>query len=374
MKLFYALKRFLISLINGLWNTGIFIHELKNIFAKRKLWRKVVLTNDQRREIDEYWKANYGRKIPYWWHRLYMSYGGGFDVRYFPEFIFTTKFERRACSMFTGEVLSNKNLLDCLNLSSEETPVYTPETLGKVMNGICYVEGRPVMRDEMLAHIYAHGGQVVGKIARGSASGRGVKFFDLDEMRLEDFRKAIIDWHQPDLIFQVCLRPHPALAKLNATSINTVRVNTYVNAQRGEICLMPTHMRIGRKGSRVDNAHAGGMIIGVDEEGWLTKRALGEWGQLFDRHPDSGQVFEGYQVPMVPQMLEAAKRLHSTFVNMEFISWDFTVDDQDRLILIEVNLNAQTVWAPQIANGKTLFGEDTGYILSRLRKGWRSEL
>ncbi len=43
-----------------------------------------VLTDEEKREIDEYYLSNYGHKIDYRFHNTYKYYSGKFDVRYFP--------------------------------------------------------------------------------------------------------------------------------------------------------------------------------------------------------------------------------------------------------------------------------------------------
>lgn len=66
-------------------------NEINNIKSKKNLIDKVTLTEEQEKKIDELWIKNYGKKISKDWHKLYISYMGIFNEKYFPEIFFTTK-------------------------------------------------------------------------------------------------------------------------------------------------------------------------------------------------------------------------------------------------------------------------------------------
>ena len=46
---------------------------------------------------------------------------------------------------------------------------------------------------------------------------------------------------------------------------------------------------------------------------------------------------------------------------------DLTLDRDNVIVLIEVNTIGQTVWFPQMANGKSAFGDNTAEILHTLK-------
>ena len=50
------------------------------------------LTDSQKRAIDDFYVENYGKKIPYTWHRHNLAISGNFDVRFFPELLFIPEF------------------------------------------------------------------------------------------------------------------------------------------------------------------------------------------------------------------------------------------------------------------------------------------
>ena len=125
---------------------------------------------------------------------------------------------------------------------------------------------------------------------------------------------------------------------------------------KDDIKTAPISMRIGRGGALVDNAHAGGVFIGVTDDGKLLDTAYTEYQDRYYEHPDTHVVFKNYQLPMIDKVRQAAIELHKNLPNMTFISWDFTIDENNNIVLIERNLHSQTVWFPQMAHGKSFFG------------------
>ena len=59
-----------------------------------RIHEKVKLTPKQMEEIDQLYVGNYGKRIPYVWHKHFMAYTGKFDPAYIPELLFIPEFER----------------------------------------------------------------------------------------------------------------------------------------------------------------------------------------------------------------------------------------------------------------------------------------
>lgn len=50
---------------------------------RKSILSDVELSSEQMRAIDKFYVENYGRKIPYTWHRHNLAISGKFDVRFF---------------------------------------------------------------------------------------------------------------------------------------------------------------------------------------------------------------------------------------------------------------------------------------------------
>ena len=55
-----------------------------------------------------------------------------------------------------------------------------------------------------------------------------------------------------------------------------------------------------------------------------------------DKHPDSGQEFRGFCIPMWTEAVHLARRAHQTFSSLPFIAWDIAIL-QDGPVLVEGN-------------------------------------
>lgn len=137
------------------------------------------------------------------------------------------------------------------------------------------------------------------------------------------------------MLLEEVIRQCDAMASLNPSSVNSIRVMTH------NIDDCPTifysAVRIGNGGNVVDNFHSGGMGVTVDcDTGVLKGAALDKSMHRFERHPVTGTAFDGFQIPYweeVKQMICAACRLHP---EMTVIGWDVAVTDNGP-ILIEGN-------------------------------------
>ena len=104
---------------------------------------------------------------------------------------------------------------------------------------------------------------------------------------------------------------------------------------------------MGCGGNKVDYIHAGGIVIGLSDDGILKKYGY-QLGYVdpktkFTSHPDANVIFEGYIVPKTLDMINLAKQLHGHTPHMGIISWDFMVDDTEDVVLIESNYFGQSI-------------------------------
>lgn len=369
MKVYRLLERMLLICINKIWKLFIIIHEMKNIWSKRKLYKNVKLTKEQKKEIDDFYKENYGKRIKYYWHRLYQSYTGKFDYKYVPEYIYSTKLELKNNKRINVMPYEDKNMLPVLFSDYE---VKIPKTLIMCVKGKFFNKDRNIITKdraiEILTKLNEGQYEAVIKGTVDTSSGRDVQILSLDngfDKNSKKDIKEIIETMGKDFVVQEKIEPHKSFAKLYAKSINTLRVITYIIDS--EIYVAPVTMRIGQGGGMVDNAHAGGMFIGVSDNGKLLKEAFTEYQNKFEQHPDTKIVFKDYQLPCVDKVKKCAVRLHSKVPMLDFVSWDFTINSDEEIVLIEANMHSQAVWFPQIAHGKAIFGDNTGRILREIK-------
>ena len=160
------------------------------------------------------------------------------------------------------------------------------------------------------------------------------------------------------------------VAKIHPASVNTFRIMTY--RLNGEIYSCPSVMRVGRHNNSVDNAHAGGLVLGISDDGIITSRnGITEFNERVAVHPDTDITFCGYAVRNFDKCLAMARKLHALIENMDIMSWDFTINQNEEPTFIEMNTLCQSPWLPQMAHGVGIFEENTERMLRKLRERTR---
>lgn len=334
--------------------------EKGNIKGKRHLFSGVELNEVQKAQIDELFQKNYGRKIPYDWHRLYQSYTGEFRANYFPEILLTTQLEPLLNPYNIAEFLCDKNLLHTLFEGTARIPkTYFSCVGGKYRDH----DRRYVCREEIIKSLLDIGECIIKKTI-DTSSGRDVMlccFKNGIDTRTDASVERLVDMFGDDFVVQERIAQCTELAVLNASSLNTFRIMTYL--LNGKVYNCPSSLRLGRCGSEKDNMHAGGIAIGITDSGTLRRYAFAEQGERFEVHPDSGTRFEGYKIPHFMELLETSRKLHERMPYLGLLSWDLTLDEQYHPVLIEMNPVRQSSWFPQMVNGEPLFGENTASML-----------
>lgn len=352
---------------NILHFSKIFAGEVYNIYHKRNLYKDVELSNREEREIQKLWRRNYGSKISTKWHRLYQSYNGRFNKYYFPEIYVTTKLEPKLNDRVIGNIISDKSFFPMFYRDIEE--VRLPETYIINNSGIFYTPERNIIHeDEAVARLEKIGDCVI-KSTLNSSSGDSIRLCNIEKgMDLNSGRslKDILADYDKDFIVQEKIIPHHKLKALYPDSINTFRVITYL--LEGKIEHGPVTLSMGRHGNHVDNIQAGGISVAVSDKGALYEDGFTHYNEVFKSHPDTGTKFKDCHFPQMKTIIEATKKMHEKTPHMKIISWDITLDENDKIVLLEFNVNGMTVWFPQMVSGKAVFGDNTEKMIQLLNK------
>lgn len=165
-----------------------------------------------------------------------------------------------------------------------------------------------------------------------SNSGKGVKIIDsrdvinLCETLKSDYKGGFI---AEELIIQ-----SKELAQFHPQSVNTVRINTFNFGDTIEV-KFPS-MRMGRGEAVVDNANAGGICGGIDQETGMLIAVGDELGNHYYEHPDTKIPFNGFVLPRWHEVCEIAKEIASKFPECKVIGFDFALTDNG-WCLVEIN-------------------------------------
>lgn len=363
------IKQFLLGQLDNLEHINAVIGEKKKFRDKRRveICNSTKLSQEQIDSVEKLYKNNYGKKIPLTWHKSYTAYTGRFDKYYFPEILYIPEFERYMnYNQSLANVLEDKNLLYVFAKASN---VRMPRMYLSCQAGIYKDAENKVLDFEKACALISNIGVCFAKPSIGTDSGRGCEVYCLvngtdtksgktSGMLLKDLGK--------NFTIQERLVCHESIRKIYDGSVNMFRIMTY--RWKNQIIVAPIIMRIGRGGSYLDNAHAGGMFIALSDDGTLHKTAFTEFKEEFVEHPDSKLKFEGYRIPLLPNVVDAVKRMHYSLPAIGVINWDMTLDESGQPVLIEANVNGGSIWLFQMAHGCGVFGERTPEILRWLHK------
>lgn len=363
------IKQFLLGQLDNLEHINAVIGEKKKFRDKRRveICNSTKLSQEQIDSVEKLYKNNYGKKIPLTWNKSYTAYTGRFDKYYFPEILYIPEFERYMnYNQSLANVLEDKNLLYVFAKASN---VRMPRMYLSCQAGIYKDAENKVLDFEKACALISNIGVCFAKPSIGTDSGRGCEVYCLvngtdtksgktSGMLLKDLGK--------NFTIQERLVCHESIRKIYDGSVNTFRIMTY--RWKNQIIVAPIIMRIGRGGSYLDNAHAGGMFIALSDDGTLHKTAFTEFKEEFVEHPDSKLKFEGYRIPLLPNVVDAVKRMHYSLPAIGVINWDMTLDESGQPVLIEANVNGGSIWLFQMAHGCGVFGERTPEILRWLHK------
>ena len=250
-------------------------------------------------------------------------------------------------------LLRDKYIFSCY-LDSALGGGFVPKTLGTLEKG-CVEEfetKRKMNIDEFLS-VYK---RVFCKLIDGECADsvlllqtEGNKIYNgKEEISLSDLEKAVSGGRY---IIQNVVEQHELVNKLNPSCINTIRIIT-IRGKSGAINVFAASMRLGVKvDSFVDNRAAGGMAVGITEEGKLKKYGFQhvEFGGKSEKHPVTGTVFEGYQLPFWKEVVDLVTKAHGCFRGIQSIGWDVAITPTGP-ILIEGNDNWE-VPNPQDSHG-----------------------
>ena len=140
-------------------------------------------------------------------------------------------------------------------------------------------------------------------------------------------------WIVEELIIQ-----DERMAKWNRSSVNTVRIPSFITAEGEHRILVPI-FRAGCKGKIVDNTSSGGFYAGIDPDtGVICSDGVDKQGQYVERHPDSAVKFKGWQVPEWEELKSICERLHRSLpTHHRYVAFDFALSATKGWMVIEAN-------------------------------------
>lgn len=329
--------------------------EIKEIIYKYDIPK---LKPDEIKAAKSYYKSQGYQLKNTSWHRYYKAVNGQFHKEYIPLDIFNSKISPRLNQKIQWPALLDKNLSYNLFKDFDQ-----PKRVLQNINGLYYLNDKVVDESEAILKIKKNTKLLIIKPSIESGGGRMVVSFKVEKettsyknMSIESLLKL----YKKDFIIQEFLEQSEAMKMLNPTSLNTLRVISYLNNDGANLLL--AIVRIGQKGSYTDNYETGGILCGVDDNGKLNVNGYTKEGTVVNE-TFTGIKFCDFVVPNYNSIVDMVKSMHVKVPYFKIISWDIAINNNNSPVMVEFNTYNQGLDV-QIAYGP-LFGEFTTEILAK---------
>lgn len=181
----------------------------------------------------------------------------------------------------------------------------------------------------------------------------GQSIFVISKNTLQEIEDSVINLvFSRAFIFQELIIQHEALNKINDSSVNTLRIVTYKN-KNNEVEILSGFIRLGRKGAIIDNAHAGGIVVSFNKETGRMRQEgiqlIDNGGGVFYKHPDTGIVFDNFQIPNYTQVKQIVIKASSLF-KFPLLGWDVAITPKATTI-VETNHDFHLLLSDRMEKG-----------------------
>lgn len=232
-------------------------------------------------------------------------------------------------------LLRDKELFE---LIAREYSIPTPKIDGALLGGRVLYDSQRITFEDYLKEI-PNGTSLFMKEKSGmkgsgaySLDKRADKFF-LNEKELSINKIGEEIPSETEYIIQKRLLQHLDMRKLYPQALNTLRVVSVI--YKDDVVILGSLLRLGANGSVVDNWAHGGVAVGVNEDGTLKKWAFFKpgYGTKTDRHPNTGVLFEGYQLPYWNEVVTLVKETHKKLACIPTVGWDIAITEDGPLVI-----------------------------------------
>lgn len=330
----------------------------------RSHYRRGLLNNidqDYINEIQKYYKEHYKQEIDPVTHIAFANLLGNKDVRVIPQLFYRRVFLSVFNDASMNDMYRDKGLYDLL-INTEQ----------KAENVLKYTRGQFIINsnefiDEREAYKILLNDQDNEFILKPSDTNNGINIKKLKVLN----DKLYIDGEEVDFnyleknigynyLIQRIIKQHEVMAKPHPQSVNTLRMATI--RWKGKIHNLYTFARFGHSGNIKDNAGAGGLVVGVNEDGSFMSYGVVR-SKIVYEHPTTGiKISDFGKVPNMDRINKFVRDLHKDILLQNYVAWDIAVNQNGDPVFIENNFYGSS-WTNQVALNRPMFGDLTDEIL-----------
>ncbi|MBS2211498.1 hypothetical protein KEM09_08805 [Carboxylicivirga mesophila] len=345
-----------------------YLHHFACYLNGRRVWKRIKKkqkqTNVEAGLISAnkaYWKPLCSM-VPQVFIKEFTALTGIKSELFVPENIYFTTIEPLLNNASISSAYEDKAIIDWMHSGN-----YFPKIFIRNIHGTYYSE-----KGEVIQPVLDFGNgtieKVVVKPSVGSQGGKNIYLFEKkgSQWICEEGHVLSIEFMESrfgmNFIVQEYIHQHPFFSQFNPSSVNTLRVMTYRSVKNEQIHVIQVVLRVGKDGSVVDNQSSGGYVCGIGADGCIRDYAINKKGDVVNKLA-KGRVnlLDKMPVHMLDDVKQVARQIARRHVHSRLLGFDFCVDKDEQIKLIEVNNMDLAIDFIQQVNGP-LFGEFTQEI------------
>ena len=160
--------------------------------------------------------------------------------------------------------------------------------------------------------------------------GVGVELIKIDKRSLKKIYNTLIESNR--LLVEEKIIQNKILAKLNKSSVNTLRIVTFFDGNK--VHVLNNVFKIGN-GGVTDNFSSGSMYTFI-EDGRIIVPAIDREDNIFEIHPISNIKLVGYEIPHYDKVVKLVNECAKKIKEVKYVGWDVAIMEDD-VCLIEGN-------------------------------------
>lgn len=177
---------------------------------------------------------------------------------------------------------------------------------------------------------------VIAKPNNGE-QGKGVLKISVEDK--DTIRELLWLKNETDFVIEECLKNTPEINVINPTSLNTVRVTTFIDKTEN-VRILSIILRVGAPGAYVDNWGSGGVGYNFDlETGICDRLGKDKKNRSYIFHPGSNVQMIGFCLPKFDELKEYVINLSKLTPQAKYVGWDVAITPNG-FDLVEMNCPA----------------------------------
>lgn len=312
------------------------------------------LTKDEKKNIRIFWKKYGINHVPLQEYKWYKKQGLKISEKIIPDILWHSEIEPYFNSYVMEKGFEDKNYFETI-IGKENAPT----TIVRCINGLLLDNDYRKLNEKDIINILTSKKSVICKPSIDSGGGRGITFLNGESIDTIKINKIIEDYHG-NFIVQELVNQHPFFSKFNETALNTMRIVTLLF--EGNVYYLSGFLKVGAKGSRLDNVSGGGSYIQIYKNGTLGNKSISENLENHDLVFSNRNVIENEKIPCWDRIWRTVEEMQYKLPHFRLINWDVALSKEGIPIIIEYNLMDSSSYFHQVNCGP-IFGDLTDDVL-----------